>query len=103
MLMLEEDAAELLRKLRSALAPLTLDCICADDDYHRYRASRQLRPKGASINDVHNIFGIFDPLPLVHILAGSIKLKSHNLPYYVCFWANPLPLCADVFYEWSLT
>ena len=31
------------------------------------------------------------PPPLVHILARSIRVNPRNLPYYVCFWATPLP------------
>ena len=55
--------------------------------------------------DVRKIFGILDPLPhLVRILATSIKVNPRNLPYYVCFWATPLPPppSADVLYVWSL-
>ena len=29
--------------------------------------------------------------PLVPILARSIRENPRNLPYYVCFWATPLP------------
>ena len=49
--------------------------------------------KGASIYYVRKNFGILDPLPpLVRILARSIRVNPRNLPYYVCFWATPLPL-----------
>ena len=48
--------------------------------------------KGPYIKDVRKIFGIFDPLPpLVRIFARSIRVNPRNLPYYVCFWATPLP------------
>jgi len=60
-------------------------------------------PKGPFIKDVRKMFGILDPSPLVRTLARSIRVNPRNLPYYVCFWANPLsPLGADVLYEWSL-
>ena len=36
-------------------------------------------------------FGFSDPSPLVRILTRYIVLNPHNLPYYVCFWANPPP------------
>ena len=60
--------------------------------------------KGPYIKDVRKIFGILDPLPpLVRILARSIRVNPRNLPYYVCFWATPLPpLGADVLYVWPL-
>ena len=29
--------------------------------------------------------------PLVRIWDGSTVLNSRNLPYYIFFWANPLP------------
>ena len=53
--------------------------------------------------DVRKIFGILDPLPpLIRVLARSIRVNPRNLPYYVCFWANPpSPLGADILYEWS--
>ena len=35
--------------------------------------------------------GFWTPSPLVHILARSITVNPRNLPYYVCFWANPPP------------
>ena len=48
--------------------------------------------KGPYIKDVRKIFGFLDPLPpLVRILARSIRVNPRNLPYYVCFWATPLP------------
>ena len=31
------------------------------------------------------------PPPLVRIFARSKRVNPHNLPYYVCFWATPLP------------
>ena len=31
------------------------------------------------------------PSPLVHIWDWSTVLNSRNLPYYIFFWANPLP------------
>ena len=44
-----------------------------------------------SVKEVRKIFGIMDPLPpLVRILVSSLVLNPCNLPYYVCFWANPL-------------
>ena len=43
------------------------------------------------------------PPPLVRILARSIRVNPRNLPYYVCFWATPLPPPgADVLYVWPL-
>ena len=43
-----------------------------------------------SVKEVRKIFGIMDPLPpLVRILVSSLVLNPCNLPYYVCFWANP--------------
>ena len=48
--------------------------------------------KGPYIKDVRKIFWILDPLlPLVRILPRSIVVNLRNLPYYVCFWATPLP------------
>ena len=48
--------------------------------------------QGPYIKDVRKIFGFFDPLPpLVRILARAIRVNPRNLPYYVCFWATPLP------------
>ena len=58
---------------------------------------------GPFIKDVRKIFGILDPLPPGRILARSIVVNPPNLPYYVCFWATPLPPPgADVLYVWSL-
>ena len=50
------------------------------------------------------MFGILDPLPpLVRIFARSIRVNPRNFPYYVCFWATPLPPPgADVLYVWPL-
>ena len=61
--------------------------------------------KGPYIKDVRKIFEFFDPLPpLVRILARAIRVNPRNLPYYVCFWATPLPPPgADVLYVWPLT
>ena len=52
--------------------------------------------KGPSINDVSKIFRVFGPI------SPSLSVtNSRNLPYYVCFWANPpYPLSVDVLYEW---
>ena len=50
---------------------------------------------GPSIKYVRIFSGFLDPLPppLVRILARLVRLNSHNLPYYVRFWApSPLPL-----------
>ena len=44
--------------------------------------------KGPSIEDVFKNLGIFDP-HLVRILTRPLVLNSRNLPYHVCFWANP--------------
>ena len=39
-----------------------------------------------------NFLGFWTPSPpLVRILARSIRVNPRNLPYYVCFWANPPP------------
>ena len=59
--------------------------------------------KGPYIKDVRKIFWFFDPLPpLVRILARAIRVNPRNLPYYVCFWATPLPPPgADVLYVWA--
>ena len=55
------------------------------EEYYEY-------DEGPYIKDVRKIFGILDPLPpLVRILARSIRVNPRNLPYYVCFWATPLP------------
>ena len=35
--------------------------------------------------------GFWTPSPLVRILPRSIVVNPRNLPYYVCFWATPLP------------
>ena len=43
------------------------------------------------------------PPTLVRIFARSINVYPRNLPYHVCFRANPpSPLGVDVLYEWSL-
>ena len=57
------------------------------------------------MKDVRKIWGIFEPLPpLVRIVAKSIVVNTRNLPYYVCFWATPLPPPgADVLYVWPPT
>ena len=47
--------------------------------------------KGPSIYDVRKILGFFYPSPLVRIWDWSTVLNSRNLPYYIFFWANPLP------------
>ena len=49
------------------------------------------REQGPLVNDVYTVFGVFDPLPLVCILARFIVLESRNLPYYVCIWVTPSP------------
>ena len=49
------------------------------------------REWGPYLNDVYTVFGIFDPLPLVCILARFIVLTSRNLPYYICIWVTPSP------------
>ena len=48
------------------------------------------RPKGAFINDVHNIFGFLDPL-------SPLCLKSMYC-LFANFWYFWPPLCADVIY-----
>ena len=59
--------------------------------------------QGASIYDVRKIFGILDS-PLVRIWDWSTILNSHNLPYYIFFWANsPSLLSADVIYGCPLS
>ena len=45
-------------------------------------------PWGPYLNDVYIIFGILDPPLIVCILATSIVLNPHNLPYYVCIWVT---------------
>ena len=58
--------------------------------------------KGPFIRTSAKFLGFWTPSPLVRILARSIRVNPRNLPYYVCFWANPpSPLSADVLYEWS--
>ena len=60
--------------------------------------------KGASIYDVPEFLGFFYPSPLVRTWNWSTVLNSHNLPYYIFFWANPpFPLSANVMYECPLS
>ena len=48
--------------------------------------------KGPSINDVTQILGLFrPPPPLVTHFGPIIRVNPRNLPYYVTFWATPLP------------
>ena len=69
-----------------------------------YRARQVRMYKGPFIRTSAKFLGFWTPSPLVRILARSIRVNPRNLPYYVCFWANPPPpLGADVLYEWSLS
>ena len=38
-----------------------------------------------------NFWDFWPPPPLVRIWDWSTVLNSHNLPYYIFFWANPPP------------
>ena len=54
-----------------------------------------------------NVRDFGPPPPLVRIFARSIRVNPRNLPYYVCFWATPLPpsrcgrpLCMAPYYNY---
>ena len=60
-----------------------VDLACRKEEGEAQGAIHKGRPQ--------NFRDFWPPPPLVRILIRPVRVNPRNLPYYICFWATPLP------------